>query len=181
MRVLTTIFLAAIVFSGCATQEEFIAPDFDRAKEFSGTKDKVWEAVIDYFAGRNIPIKTLEKDSGLIYAETLIASVGYGETGDFFRYAACPKKWSVVYVGPATVSVNVLVTDIQSGDDSVSVQVNTRHRVLANVYAVLATVPQTVECSSSGYIEGAIHNHVEEYLRTSTPIRPPMESANESD
>lgn len=78
-----SIFIAfALLLVGCGA-----APtkhEFNNARIFDASFDSVWDAVIAYFATQNIPIKTIAKDSGVIFAETTAldsASSGFADCG----------------------------------------------------------------------------------------------------
>ena len=71
--------LALLAFStSAACAAKFVPPQPAAVKTPSGVMasyDKTWEAVITYFADRNIPIRTLEKVSGIIVAEPAAANL----------------------------------------------------------------------------------------------------------
>lgn len=72
---------------------------------------QTWDAAIDVFAAHNIPIKTLDRSSGLIVAEQ--SRVG---PSDVAKFADCGRRLMAVVtagmtgdIGPARADYNVLV------------------------------------------------------------------------
>ena len=57
---------------GCATPAT--RHNINRVWETNYDFDSLWDGVISFFAGNNIPIKTLEKDSGIIISEWIVLS-----------------------------------------------------------------------------------------------------------
>jgi hypothetical protein len=51
----------------CATPPKQTA--VDKSRTYAATKDAVWEDLLSFFTTNNIQIKTIEKVSGVIYAE----------------------------------------------------------------------------------------------------------------
>ena len=71
--------LFSVLLSGCATVPATY--DFDSKKIYNNHKDFVWEGVMNFFAKNNIQIRTIEKASGLIYAETEYTRDGIKKPG----------------------------------------------------------------------------------------------------
>jgi hypothetical protein len=44
--------------------------NYEKSKSYSQRYDQIWEDLVGFFANRNISIKSIAKDSGVIYAET---------------------------------------------------------------------------------------------------------------
>ena len=132
-------FLSAISLFGCATPPEyhFVA----KSKTYEKTKDEVWSNLIAYFTSHSIQIKTIEKVSGVIYAEKL----GFaGET-----YADCGTP-GIAKVLNTVGSFNVFVEEVGSG--SVRVTVNANY-VQSRQFDVNYW---TVDCYSTGQLEREI-------------------------
>ncbi len=66
MRTLTVATLA-ILLIGCSTAMQTY--QFEKSRTYSASPDQVWEGVMQYFTANNIQIKTLERESGVVYAE----------------------------------------------------------------------------------------------------------------
>lgn len=60
---------ASLTLWGCATVPAKNY-QFENSRAYSNkTYDQVWNGVIEFMTVNNIPIKTIEKDSGVIYSE----------------------------------------------------------------------------------------------------------------
>ncbi len=69
MKVFIVSITLTALFISCGTPAK--RHDFPNFRYLESNYDNAWNSVIDYFANNNIPVKTLEKESGLIYAETI--------------------------------------------------------------------------------------------------------------
>lgn len=103
----------AAAVSACASAPETF--DVKSSEEVQADFDKTWQAVIATFAENTIPIKTLEKDSGLIVAEQSLVSYQSMEqiascgTGSFVEVPSTGIATYNVFVRP----VNAIVTKVQ--------------------------------------------------------------------
>lgn len=149
---LTLIGVSAIVIAGCATAPQTF--DVKNKREYQASKDVVWERLIRYFATNNIQVKTLEKASGVVYAERELtaASTWYTDRGKVGDMADCGKTpFSVPLV--QTIQLNVYVREESAGKSSATVTVTFRE--FYNQQASLgATSPVT--CNSTGVLETKI-------------------------
>lgn len=111
-RTILALAVAAAV-SACASAPETF--DVKSSEEVQADFDKTWQAVIATFAENTIPIKTLEKDSGLIVAEQSLVSyqsmdqVASCGTGSFVEVPSSGIATYNVFVRP----VNAIVTKVQ--------------------------------------------------------------------
>ena len=105
--------------------------------------DTAWGHLVQFFPANNIQLKTIDKASGVIYAEKILGgSEGIVECGE-------PGIMSAVTVG----TVNVLVT-AEGGKTKVTVNLNfNQTRRLTIGYG---TSTMTVKCSSTGFLEQQI-------------------------
>jgi uncharacterized lipoprotein YajG len=140
-----TIILAGAMFAlltGCATPPT--RTNFANSVTVQKPFDEVWEELVGFFASRNIPLKNIAKDSGVIYAETLSIDSSFANCG---KYPLMSPRQSVM-------SVNVFV---QRKNDAQVVSVNTSARqTLVGPYNSV----QTVECFSTGALEQSVLNSV---------------------
>lgn len=107
------------VLGGCATvpAQNY---QFDNSRTYSNkTYDQVWDGLIGFLTSNNIPIKTIEKDSGVIYSET--DNFSKPAFSKFFPIADCgqpPLFWTAgvaygsfnIFVSKATPQPKVTVT-----------------------------------------------------------------------
>ena len=76
---------ALVGLAGCATPAQTF--QFDNQRLVDDSYDAVWDRAINVLANNNLPIKTLEKDSGIIVAENeLVSRASMGES------ASCPQS-----------------------------------------------------------------------------------------
>ncbi len=152
--------IAAATLTGCLPGYVAPAPAPVRAEtRVAAPFDSTWSAVVGYFAERNIEIKTIEKASGIIVAETaradnlknrelLLSPKGRPmyENGARMvgpaRFAECGTLGRV-QLDPVTAAYNVRVT----GDGtSAAFRVNARFSTRVTVQGV----PTLTECASVG-------------------------------
>ena len=74
MKNIALIAAGAIALTGCATAP-LVVP-VERSVETTKSKEQVWANLIEFFASNNISIKTIEKDSGIVYAERTFSGAG---------------------------------------------------------------------------------------------------------
>lgn len=67
MKLRSILLLSLICLVSCATPPKNTV--FEKAKIYDKSKDAIWEDLLSFFTSNNIQIKTIEKDSGVIYAE----------------------------------------------------------------------------------------------------------------
>lgn len=101
--------------SSCVTQPG--AYTYDKSRFYSGSsKDEVWRKIIQFFSENNIQVRTIEKDSGIVYAEATRIS-----PGELSSYADCGSfPFEVVVSG--TVRLNIFADESEEGT---KVSVNT--------------------------------------------------------
>jgi hypothetical protein len=137
---------------GCFFAYKAPAPPVPRpATSVNASMGRTWDAVIDMFAARNIPIRTIERASGIIATDQL--SVG----SEGSAWADCGSKGSE-RVRPNNASYNVLVR----GDSGAS----TVKATVRWVYSTLKDGPR--ECSTSHVWERGFEEEVR--ARAENPV-----------
>jgi hypothetical protein len=132
----------------CNSYQAPLPPAPRDATQVSASAGQTWDAVVDLFAARNIPIRTIERASGFVATDEL--SVG----AEGRKWADCGKLNSM-RLGPERAIYNVLVR----GDSATS-------SVKATVrWTYSAAKLGTIECSTShaweeGF-EAEVKTHVE--------------------
>ena len=149
-RVLTTAALLCITLAGCAPPytPPSLVPVDRPATEVAASFGRTWDAVIDGFAARNIPIQTLERASGFIAAEPLQVSDADTTMADCGRY-----EGATLLAGRAYYNVRVLGDSTRS-----SVRVTVRWTNLGPSGAGLTQLP----CVSTGSWESAFEGSIKE-------------------
>jgi hypothetical protein len=123
--------LAVLFLVGCAPALPMHHP-LPEPANVAASYDKTWAAVIDLFATGSIPIKTMEKASGLVVAEQLAVDLASSQ-----RYADCGGgPFGALVAQRATYNVRV------TGDSAAS---------LVRVTALFANTVR--QCTSLGVFE----------------------------
>lgn len=111
--------IGALSLAGCATAP-LVVP-VERSVETTKTKDQVWTNLIEFFASNNISIKTIEKDSGIVYAERTFSG-----TGGMREWADCGANMMAPPIRQ-TMDLNVFVREAgPSTSPKTNVTVNAR-------------------------------------------------------
>lgn len=132
----------AMALAGCATPGQ--ATQFNNSRAVNLSFDAAWDKTVSYFAENNIPIRTLEKDSGLIVAET--ASLPGAQLQQLADCGTAGRGQ------PGTASYNVFVRDLQT--QGVTVQINA---TFTQVYRDIWTGQNAQsQCFSKGVLENAL-------------------------
>jgi len=103
--IISCVAVGAFLFlSGCATPPK--THQFDKARTFNKSFEKAWQNTIQFFTSNSIPIKTIEKSSGVIYAEKLNGSA---EEADTFADCGVP---GIALVISTKISLNVFLQKV---------------------------------------------------------------------
>lgn len=133
---------ACVLVAGCTTYKPPPPPTPRDASLVTASMGQTWDAVIDLFATRNIPIRTIERASGLIVTDALRV----GQEGN--TYASCGTKNGKV-LAPDRATYNVLVR----GDSSMAT-------VRTTVLWTRTAEPIVPECTSTFIWERALETDV---------------------
>lgn len=138
-----TALAISLAAAACAAPPALIPIDNSRTLGIS--KDEAWANAVEYFATGNITIRTIERDSGIIYAERM-----FGSGNEVAQFADCGTAGMSVPTS-TTVDLNVFVRE---AGDGVNVTVNTRFSQQRQ--SAWDNSISSVECSSLGVIENRI-------------------------
>ena len=143
-------FILGVTVVGCVPVAP--APPAPRtAMAVSQSVAKTWEAAIDVFAERNIPIKTLDRSSGLVVAEPM--KVGTADAS----LADCGKDAMGIVQYPTDATWNLLVR----GDSAQStIKATVRFIRVGMSRAALSTQTVSEECSTRGTWETQFEQQV---------------------
>lgn len=125
---------ALFAVTSCATPPKETA--INNSRTYSISKDEAWERLLTFFTGNNIQIKTIEKDSGVIYAERAIVDTSMAD---------CGQRPFAQELG-RTATMNVFVRAVSAGTQ---VTVNTSFSVNRR----FDNQTWTDQCSSTGSLE----------------------------
>lgn len=136
--------MVAIVFPVAACTTPPAEYTFQKSRTYDKSKDAVWEKVVQYFTTQNIPLKTIEKDSGVVYAERIYS------TGDALNGLVDCGDPGIAIVVRTTVAVNVFVRPLSKNKTEATV--NTTYSQTRSFDNQLAEFP----CNSTGGLEAQI-------------------------
>lgn len=143
---------AAILVAGCASAPATY--NFDNSAMIAKSYDDTWSSISRFFTSNNIQIKTIEKDSGLIYAERSTQRPSTpGKIGDIGDCGSPGMDISQVN----TVQLNVFAQE--AGPQQTEVTVNTT----MTETRCFGQTCHTVTCNSTGRLE----RNLIEYVRSS--------------
>jgi hypothetical protein len=132
----------AMLLAGCLSYKTPAPPSPRDATQVNASMGRTWDAVIDLFAARNIPIRTIERVSGIIVTEQLSVGPERRSLADCGRMADDT-------IRPNWGSYNVLV---RGDSSSSSVKVNARWTYTAE--------KQVLDCSTTHVWEQALESDV---------------------
>jgi hypothetical protein len=157
--------LSALLLVGCSFTPP--APPAPRSSmSVNASFGKTWDAVIDVFAQRNIPIRTLERASGFVAAE--VASVERVQLDQEHPWADCGRPARGFPMQPTTAFYNVRVKG-DSMRSTVQVTVNWNHIVKVGA--------QPQPCSTKGVWESETETDIKARAEGNRiPDRPPIRS-----
>jgi hypothetical protein len=130
----------SVAVAGCSTPPKQHA--FENTWTVNNNKDKVWEKAVGFLAMNNISVKAIEKDSGIIYAETT--------RFDPSMVADCGDD-PLLQVVDSKAEFNVFVRPVDAGTTTVAV--NTDFTVVKQFGN---NPPIQQACTSRGVLERAI-------------------------
>ena len=152
----------ALLLLGCATPG--VQTDFRNSVVTNRSEDQVWSDLVQYFTTRNIQIKTIERDSGVVYAEQARFDP---------NMASCDKD-PLVYPQESLVALNVFVRKISEVQTQVTVTGDFRQ------IGYFQGQPIHLRCYSTGALEASILNSVSggqapaQIGAAPAPIAPPI-------
>ena len=140
--------VAAIGLFGCSTPAQLF--EVNNTRSFAAPKEVVWDRLIRYFATNNIQIKTLEKASGVIYAEREMsgAATSWWERGKVGDMADCGKDFGSIPESQ-TIQLNVYVRELGPAQSQATVTVTFKE--LYNQRVGFGGAPKA--CNSTGVLE----------------------------
>ncbi len=140
--------VAALLMVGCAAYTPPQKHDFDKTKSFNKDYDAVWNKIIGFFASKNIPIKTVDKNSGFITTE-------YDLLTNPFWYMDCGEGGSKTQ---ARATINLTAT--KEGDKT-TVTVNTFFSCHLKYMGATTGADNRIDCVSNGRFEKELFDFIE--------------------
>jgi hypothetical protein len=137
--------MVAMVGVGCAAPVPAQYHRVERSHEFTAPFDEVWTRLMAWFTSNQIQIKTIEKQSGVVYAEKAQVPADWpadcGQPG-FEDVVSRPMSMNVYvreeHPGKVTVTVNVQVSERRSfSGKEWTVQCNSTGKLESSVFSAL--------------------------------------------
>lgn len=160
-KIAATAVLASLL-AGCAGPS--IQPpqssNENHARQYNAGFSEVWEHTVDWFATNNIPIKNIERVSGIIGSDYALGSsfsqVDCGEVN--------PGDMNVLIDSNVSANINVLVRESTSG---VTVQPNVFGQgafTARSGWDGSMIVMRADRCVSTGELERSLHSYIQSRL-----------------
>jgi hypothetical protein len=139
MKIKAACAVTALTFAlaACATPPKQVS--FKNSETYNLSKDETWERLLSFFTSNNVQIKTIEKDSGVIYAERSTIDASMADCGE------APLMAEIARTG----TLNVFV---RSKAGQTEVTVNSEFKVIR----MFDNQTFTVACHSTGTLEASI-------------------------
>lgn len=154
--------LALLSLVGCSGRiniEPPIQSDFEKSRIFESTYDHIWIRTVDWFAGHNVVIEKIEKESGLITAKYMLnMNEGELDPGKITSSGLGCEEPSI----KCAASLNIVIQS--QGESKTKVTVNLFGRFEAVTYWGLlerkGPILASGECMSTGKLERSIFAHL---------------------
>lgn len=128
--------------AGCSQVPPRTYPSPEPA-QIAASFERTWSAVIDHFAEKSVPIRTIEKASGIIVAEQLSVSSGYGQV-----------------IADCGVNVVGVPWDVLSASYNVRVQGDSTKSTIRVTAMFRPEIASTYPCNSRGAYERELMDFV---------------------
>lgn len=134
--------IAALALSGCSPTPP-PPRTIENERTYAMPRDEVWQRTVDWLTASQLTIKSIDKESGLIYADAT-----YSDFDAIDAYADCGST-GFYHEWGAGLQLNVFVTEAQGG---------TKLRANAKIRQELMSrfnpsVHSSVDCASTGVFE----------------------------
>lgn len=139
------------VVAGCAGYKPPMKRDVVTEREIARPYDRTWNNIIEWFASNNIPIKTIDKQSGFITTE-------FDLRNNIRESCDCGKSGFGAIVNDQVVgNFNVIVRTV--GDSTTRVSVKTFFKSTTREASFSTAVPDRIvpiDCATTGYLKGLV-------------------------
>ena len=155
------VILIVLSMVGCATPPAMYT--FNPVVNIRADYDAVWSEVVECFAIGNLPISTIEKDSGLIVTEWMDAR---GRSNTKERFCDCG---SAALEIPNWTRGKFSVFAKETNDGSVDLRVTCmfqQKRPFGDTWSI-------VHCNSTGFLEGLVQDYVRAKVEGTAPPEVP--------
>lgn len=138
-----------VILSGCAAM---VKPTIQDSFTIDKSFDVVWKATVATFAEKSIPIKVIEKDSGIITTEQIIFAKGFNTEREVIGVAEKPS----IFLGTWNQGKYYLSVFVVNNDNK-----TTKITITAHIEAFENNVSKSWhECYSKGIFEKNIYDSI---------------------
>lgn len=160
MKVFVVTILAILVFIvGCVTHPTRVV--IEDSEEFNAPFDKVWDALVATISELSLPIKAVEKDSGILATESVTFADGYSTDRELKQVATYPTGFLTRERAAYRLSIYAEKLD----------QNITRVRITSNIQVLCKSMGEYTwySCHSNGTIERNLFSSIKQKIGT-TPF-----------
>ena len=152
-----TVTCLSIILLGCATGKVII-PEIQNDFKINAEYDDVWSAVIETLAEMSAPIKSIEKESGLVTTDFVNFFSGYNQSAELDRIAEKPNYGILASWSRGRYKFNVFVR--AKDDGQTAVKITTHIEAYENIIN-----DDWFVCHSKGVIENELFESITSNLR----------------
>lgn len=154
MRGVLAVSILAVSLAGCVTPPKSF--DVKASREYAADKEQIWQNLMRFFATNSIQIKTLEKESGVVFAERSFQTPSDPTSGKIENWADCGVDTSSLAIGQSA-TMNVFVEALAPDRARATVTTDfgeTRQGIWAS------NIIANVRCNSTGELEKFILDRI---------------------
>jgi len=149
------VVLLCVFIVGCVTMPKEI-PVIQNTLEVNIPFDKAWSAVVETISDMQLPIKAIEKDSGILTTENVTFANGFLADNEINRVSLKPSVFGGVW-RQGRYSLNIFVTAIDAN--------HTRIKANSHIEAYEQSITNSwYICHSKGIIESTLFESVKSQL-----------------
>lgn len=159
LTLLTALIVLALPACAPATISPPAEPTHPRSHTFDASYEEVWDRAVDWFSESNIPIRQIERASGLIASEHQL-----GADEDLIDCGDIDPGDNILQRSERTANMNVRVRE---ADDGVLVQIDVFGRGSFTFHDPMINATNTLEaprCVSTGEVERWLVDYIEDAL-----------------
>jgi hypothetical protein len=151
MKYFILILAVSLFAASCATYTPPVKKNIVNKMIFNKPYDEVWNKIIDYMSSHSLPIKNMEKASGLIVTESvsILNNDKCMDCGDISRGAQPYER-----KGDFNIFVQII------GSDSTQVTINTRYSAMLVYMGWDKGANNRIDCYSTGGWEKEIFDYI---------------------
>jgi hypothetical protein len=162
-KYLLLLALITVLISSCSEVKPPNVYQFSKSQIINHSFDDTWTKIINWFAENNIPIKTIEKASGIIATEKTFTTKGYEEYCDCGSPETDLSGYTYAY---EDIISNINITVVKINDNSCNVKINIFYKAKKNAYStnsktyqkVFVRTMDIIDCNSTGKYENKLFN-----------------------